>query len=184
MGTRFARACVTTTLAFAALSAPAGAQGVSDVLSRLQDAQQAVSTTATTPTQTTAPTETAPTATAPAAAKPPADATIPVDPAAAAPAAGATPGPPAAEQPAAGVTDQPIDAAADEDRGSTTVPAVLIALGVVAALLLLGALAWAVARWFSWDPRWIQRWRHASREAAYRAAGVWADFTDWVRLGR
>lgn len=175
MWTRSARACALAALAIAVMPAtPAGAQGLSDLLENLTGG----ASTSTTP----APTTTAPAETAPAAPVDPAPAPVdpaaaPVDPAA----AGATPAPPAAEQPPAGVTEEPITAATKEDRGSTAVPAVLAVLAVV---LLLGAAAWALARWLSFDPRWMQRWRHASREAAYRASGMWADFSDWVRLGR
>lgn len=180
MWTRSARACALAALAFAVLPAtPAGAQGLSDLLENLT---QGTSTSTTPAPTTTAPAETAPaapSATTPAPAPDPTAA-----PAAAAPAAGATPTPPATEQPPAGVTEEPIAAATKEDRGSTAVPAVLVALAVLAVVLLLGAAAWGLARWFSFDPRWMQRWRHASREAAYRASGMWADFSDWVRLGR
>jgi hypothetical protein len=34
------------------------------------------------------------------------------------------------------------------------------------------------------EPRWSLGVRHAFGEAGYRTAGVWAEFTDWVRLGR
>lgn len=182
MGTRSARACGLAALTLFILPAPAGAQGLSELLERLQD-QTTTSTTpaptATAPAEEPAPAEEAPTATAPAAPAPPADATAP------APATGTpTPAPPGAEQPPAGVTQQPIAGATQQERGSSALPAVLVALAVLAVLLLLGVVVWALARWFAWDPRWLQRWRHASREAAYRASGVWADFSDWVRLGR
>lgn len=181
MWTRSARACALAAFAIAVMPAtPAGAQGLSDLLENLTGG----ASTSTAP----APTTTAPAETAPAAPAAPVDpAPAPVDPAAAPvdPAAGgATPAPPATEQPPAGVTEEPIAAATKEDRGSTAVPAVLVALAVLAVVLLLGAIAWALARWLSFDPRWMQRWRHASREAAYRASGMWADFSDWVRLGR
>jgi hypothetical protein len=82
------------------------------------------------------------------------------------------------------VSDQPIARAAEEDRGSTALPAALVALMVLGVVLAIGVLAWLAGRWLAFDPRWLQRWRHAGREAAYRASGLWADFTDWVRLGR
>jgi hypothetical protein len=34
------------------------------------------------------------------------------------------------------------------------------------------------------NPPWLQRWRHASHEAGWRASAAWSEFTDWVRLGR
>jgi hypothetical protein len=101
-----------------------------------------------------------------------------------APETGATPGPPPTAQPPPSVSDTPIVQAAKQDRGSTTLPAVLVALAVLGVILAVGALAWAVSRWLAFDPRRVQRWRHAGREASYRASGVWADFADWARLGR
>jgi hypothetical protein len=175
MWTRSACAGALVALALAALPASAGAQSVSDFLERLAGAG-----TSTTPAATT-PTVAAPTVTPPAVANPVDPAAVPVAPPAdAAP----TPAPPAAEQPAAGVSDAPIAAATKQDEGSTALPAVLVALMGLGVVLALGALAWAVARWLAFDPRRVQRWRHAGREASYRASGVWADFADWVRLGR
>jgi hypothetical protein len=55
---------------------------------------------------------------------------------------------------------------------------------VLGALLFLGALAYGVARWRAWEPAWWPRMRHASSEAGWRASATWAEFTDWLRLGR
>jgi hypothetical protein len=30
----------------------------------------------------------------------------------------------------------------------------------------------------------MARWRHASGEAGWRAGNAWAEFTDWLRIGR
>lgn len=56
--------------------------------------------------------------------------------------------------------------------------AVLLALWAVGALVVraLGASAEEGGR--------VDRSRHAGGEAAFRAAGAWADFRDWLRLGR
>ena len=43
---------------------------------------------------------------------------------------------------------------------------------------------WAFARWWAWEPHWLARWRHATAEAGWRASAAWAEFTDWLRLGR
>jgi hypothetical protein len=43
---------------------------------------------------------------------------------------------------------------------------------------------WAFARWWAWEPHWLVRWRHATAEAGWRASAAWAEFTDWLRLGR
>jgi hypothetical protein len=56
-----------------------------------------------------------------------------------------------------------------------------IALG---ALLLLTLLLWGWWRLRGWDPDWAARARHSWREAGYRVSSTWAEFTDWLRLGR
>ncbi|MBJ7332099.1 MAG: hypothetical protein JHC95_19530, partial [Solirubrobacteraceae bacterium] len=83
-----------------------------------------------------------------------------------------------------GTNDGAIAAAAEKEDGSASIPKTLVALAVLALLVLIGVLGWTIARWLAFDPRWAQRWRHAGREASYRASGAWTDFTDWVRLGR
>ena len=59
-----------------------------------------------------------------------------------------------------------------------------LALIVVGALLLMLLALWAFARWWAWEPHWLVRWRHATAEAGWRASAAWAEFTDWLRLGR
>jgi hypothetical protein len=60
-------------------------------------------------------------------------------------------------------------------RRSLTVPAILVAIALLgAAALAISALA----------ARRDGRLRHAWREAAFRTRGTWADFSDWLRLGR
>jgi len=59
-----------------------------------------------------------------------------------------------------------------------------LALIVVAALLVMLLALWAFARWWAWEPHWLARWRHATAEAGWRASAAWAEFTDWLRLGR
>jgi hypothetical protein len=58
---------------------------------------------------------------------------------------------------------------------SLTVPAILLAIA------LLGAAALALS---AFATRRSPRLRHAWREAAFRTRGTWADFSDWLRLGR
>ena len=60
----------------------------------------------------------------------------------------------------------------------------LVTLIVVGALLLALLCAWGFARWWAWEPAWLVRWRHATAEAGWRASAAWAEFTDWLRLGR
>ena len=60
----------------------------------------------------------------------------------------------------------------------------LVALVVVGALLVVAVALWGFARWWAWEPMWLVRWRHATAEAGWRASAAWAEFTDWLRLGR
>jgi hypothetical protein len=69
-------------------------------------------------------------------------------------------------------------------RTSSSVSTGAIALAALAALLALACAAWAVARWQAYEPRWTVSMRHAMAEAGFRASATWAEFTDWVRLGR
>jgi hypothetical protein len=59
-----------------------------------------------------------------------------------------------------------------------------IALAVLAALLALGCVAWGAARLTAYEPRWTRSARHALSEGGFRASATWAEFTDWLRLGR
>jgi cobalamin biosynthesis Mg chelatase CobN len=124
---------------------------------------------------------------APATTTPP-TATVP-DPVAttelAAPAT-TVPQPPGAAQPSRAAADGAIVNAASRtaDRGADEVPAPLVVLAVVGALVLLGLLVWGLARFFAWDPAWMAGSRHAIAEAGWRAGGLWDDFTDWLRPGR
>jgi hypothetical protein len=68
-------------------------------------------------------------------------------------------------------------------RGGSTSGAA-IAIAVLAGLLALACLAWGLARWAAYEPRWTVSLRHAMGEAGYRASATWAEFTDWARLGR
>ncbi len=59
-----------------------------------------------------------------------------------------------------------------------------IAAAVVAALLVLACLVWGIARMLAFEPRWTLSLRHSIAEAGFRASATWAEFGDWVRLGR
>jgi hypothetical protein len=67
---------------------------------------------------------------------------------------------------------------------SGNVSGAAIAAAAVAALVALGCLAWALARMSAFEPRWTLSLRHAVAEAGFRASAMWAEFSDWVRLGR
>jgi hypothetical protein len=97
----------------------------------------------------------------------------------------ATPQPTPSVTPAPAVADGAILTAASntQDNGSD-LPAPLVALALVALLAALAAALVAAARWFAVDPPWMQRSRHATAEAGWRTSAAWAEFTDWLRLGR
>jgi hypothetical protein len=61
---------------------------------------------------------------------------------------------------------------------------VVIAFAVLLALLALAALSVVMLNLLGLDPPWLAQTRHALAEARYRAAGVLAEFGDWLRLGR
>jgi hypothetical protein len=67
-------------------------------------------------------------------------------------------------------------------KSSTSTAAIVLA--GLAALLALASLAWAIARWLAYEPHWTRSMRHAMGEAGFRASATWAEFADWVRLGR
>jgi hypothetical protein len=136
-------------------------------------AQQDPNPATTAPAQTSAPTTpaTTPGATAPA-----------TTPGATAPATTPPATAPATTPPAQTTSTAP--AAAEPTVRSGDDRAAVILLLMVGALVLLGLALWAVAQWQAWEPDWLARWRHAAGEAGWRAGNAWAEFTDWLRLGR
>jgi hypothetical protein len=97
-----------------------------------------------------------------------------------------TPQPAPTVNPAPEVANDAIPAAAitPPGDGADDAPAPLLVLALLlGVLLVLGAL-WASLRWMGFNPPWLQRWRHATSEAGWRASAAWSEFTDWVRLGR
>jgi hypothetical protein len=128
--------------------------------------------------------QSAPPATAPAPAQPANPAPVPGGENAA-PAPESTPAPTVAPPPA--VTDSAPPAPAAPvllNRPHDGTPAgLLIALGLLALSALLAALA-LLARRLGWGEERLAGPRHAWGEATYRAGATWADFVDWIRLGR
>jgi hypothetical protein len=98
--------------------------------------------------------------------------------------AGQAPQPTPSPNPAPAVTDKAVLAASKTKSSDAGVPAPLVALAAIGALMLLVAFSYGLARWWAWEPRWLVRMRHAGAEAGWRASGSWAEFMDWVRLGR
>jgi hypothetical protein len=76
--------------------------------------------------------------------------------------------------------------ASSQTRGSSSdsTAGPLVLLAVVGVLLLLAAALWGAARWWAWEPAAWVRWRHATAEAGWRTSAAWAEFRDWLRLGR
>ena len=68
--------------------------------------------------------------------------------------------------------------------GAADAPAPILLLAILGALLALGAAAFALGRWWAFEPAWLLGTRHSWHEAGFRASAVWAEFRDWVRLGR
>ena len=98
---------------------------------------------------------------------------------------GVAPAPPGTASPAQSADDGAIAQAASKsaDKGGDA-PAPLLVLAVVGGLLLLGAVLWALARFFAFEPAWWVRWRHALSEAGWHVGGAWENFSDWLRRGR
>jgi hypothetical protein len=102
----------------------------------------------------------------------------------------ATTAAPAATQPSTTAAAVPAPAPAAAPAAQTAPQSAKSHTGARLALLVVGALLvillalWACARWWAWEPRWLVRWRHATAEAGWRASAAWAEFTDWLRLGR
>jgi cobalamin biosynthesis Mg chelatase CobN len=90
----------------------------------------------------------------------------------------ATPAPAPAPAPAVTTATAPATQSTASHKGAR------LALIVVGALLVMLLALWAFARWWAWEPHWLARWRHATAEAGWRASAAWAEFTDWLRLGR
>ncbi len=59
-----------------------------------------------------------------------------------------------------------------------------IVAAALAALLIVVCLAWGLARWWAYEPRWTVSLRHSLAEAGWRLSGTWEEFSDWLRLGR
>ncbi len=96
----------------------------------------------------------------------------------------APPAPAGATTPApAGVPDAELARAAARTAGNDA-PLPVLLLGVLAAAIALAVLTGAGMRRLGLAGDRFDPAAHAWREAAWRAGGTWADFRDWVRLGR
>ena len=93
--------------------------------------------------------------------------------------------------PAAGTTSSPSSVPApttsvhaDTHTGGTVPSTPAIALAVLAAVLVLLSLGWAIARAFAYEPSWMPSLRHCLAEAGFRASATFAELGDWLRRGR
>jgi hypothetical protein len=103
----------------------------------------------------------------------------------------ATPGAPTtstalAAGPAASPLGTAVGAAATTQNkgGGTSISTGVAIIAAVAALLTLGAVGWALARRFAYEPRWWLGLRHSFAEASFRTSATWAELRDWARIGR
>ncbi len=89
-----------------------------------------------------------------------------------------TPAPAAPAEPS-GAPPEPVYANED-DR----LPAALLVLAGLAALVALLAFAYAALSRLGWADARLAGVRRAWREATFRIGGTWGDFADWIRVGR
>jgi hypothetical protein len=123
------------------------------------------------------------TSSSPASSGVPAGTVLPGEPTASAPASTTTPPATSATPPATSAT--PASAATSGPAsGSSDHKTAILLLAVIGALLLAVAALWGAARWWAYDPPWVDRTRHATAEAGWRTSAAYAEFKDWLRLGR
>jgi hypothetical protein len=67
---------------------------------------------------------------------------------------------------------------------SSGTPAAVIVIAVIAFVFVLAALTWGIARWMGIEPGWWQNVKRTLAEASWHAEAAWADFADWIRVGR
>jgi hypothetical protein len=67
---------------------------------------------------------------------------------------------------------------------STGVSTGAIVIAVVAALIALGCAVWGISRRRAFEPQWLLALRHSMAEAGTHASATWAEFADWLRIGR
>jgi hypothetical protein len=73
--------------------------------------------------------------------------------------------------------------AAHPAAGGTSISTGAVVIAVIAALVAIACLAWALARRRAFEPRWLLSLRHTVAEAGFRTSETWAEFADWLKLG-
>jgi hypothetical protein len=66
--------------------------------------------------------------------------------------------------------------------GGLSTGAIIIA--VLAGLIALACLVWALGRLRGFEPRWALDLRHSISEASVHASETLSELADWLRLGR
>jgi len=66
--------------------------------------------------------------------------------------------------------------------GNHTAAVVLLLL--VAAVLIVGGLVYAIVDRAATEPEWLLRMRHSVGEAGWRVGNWWAEFVDFLHIGR
>ena len=69
-------------------------------------------------------------------------------------------------------------------RTTTSLSTGAILVAVLAAVVAIGCVLWGISRRRALEPHWLLSLRHAMAEAGLHASETWAEFTDWMRLGR
>ena len=68
-------------------------------------------------------------------------------------------------------------------KHSESLSTAAIVVVVLAVVLVLACIAWALARRRAFEPHWLLSLRHAIAEAGFRLSATCAEFADWIRLG-
>jgi hypothetical protein len=84
---------------------------------------------------------------------------------------------------AAPVPNKPIHIGSVTQPTGSGIPAPLMILAILAALIAFGSLLSWLVWWRGWSPAWAAGWRHMWSEATFRARGTLEDFQDWRRSG-
>ena len=71
------------------------------------------------------------------------------------------------------------DARLEQSNTAALVLIVLVAVALLGALLI-----WLASTFLALEPRWVTNGRRGFAEFGWRLSNTWAEFSDWLRLGR